>query len=70
MRIKAVKDFRKIITDKKETKKESDSSFCFFIWADCMSGACGTDCRCKFLQRLSKDRNIRKRGCNSFFGNS
>lgn len=31
----AVKDFRKIIADKKGNQEGAGSSFCFFIWINC-----------------------------------
>ena len=42
----AVKDFRKIIADKKETRKEPAAPSVFFIWINCMSGNCSTDSGC------------------------
>lgn len=41
----AVKDFRKIIADKRKPGR-SRQLLLFFIWINCMSGNCSTDSGC------------------------
>ena len=52
----AVKDFRKIITDKKEKKKELAAPSVFFIWIDGMPRNSGADSRHEFFTETIRER--------------
>ena len=63
---KAVKDFRKIITDKNGEKKEREAPS-VFLWGNCLPCS---GCSCggrKFLQKLSGISAAERRQCDRFF---